>query len=568
MISISGKNWEEVRVQKRLIDKVKIDFDLTETQAKIALSKNYTHQDFFLINNELKLNNPFLNTDDFLLGCEILNKNIENQNNILIIGDYDVDGCMSTSIFFNFLKKNNNRNIHYYIPDRFKDGYGASKDLIIHLSKRHKPNLTIFLDCGSNSHDAIKYLKSKKINTLIIDHHNTTLPYPVSDVFINPKKVSSYSEYNYLCTTFLTYLFLDMYIKKYKVKKSIQDSMIYVLLGTVADVMPMKGINKILAKNVLLHFDISKNLILKNLFKILEIKNRLTLNDLGYKIAPLINAAGRLENANVVIELFTTKLEEKIYKISNNLFKLNNRRKLIEDKILDKLDYLNLYNEKGVLFIYNQNLHEGIIGILASRLKDYFNKPCFVITKSGNILKGSARSTSNFNIGEYIQNAVKSKILIGGGGHNLAAGVSLKQTELVNFKNYINSQFNKKKDLTKNSYLSILSFNSINRQFFESIEKLGPFGNENSQPIFLIKDIKFTKQKIIKDKFIKCFIKKGVKLIKSISFNHLKSKISYQILNYKKNLDVLVKVKINNWNNKNNIELEIIDIINNTIKLD
>ena len=207
MISISGKNWEEVRVQKRLIDKIKIDFDLTETQAKIALSKNYTNQDFFLINNEIKLNNPFLNTDDFLLACEILNKNIKNQNNILIIGDYDVDGCMSTSIFFNFLKENNNSNIHYYIPDRFKDGYGASKDLIINLYKRFKPNLTIFLDCGSNSYDAIKYLKSKKINTLILDHHNTTLPYPASDVFINPKKISSYSGYDYLCTTFLTYFF-------------------------------------------------------------------------------------------------------------------------------------------------------------------------------------------------------------------------------------------------------------------------------------------------------------------------------------------------------------------------
>ena len=106
MISISGKNWEEVRVQKRLIDKVKIDFDLTEIQAKIALSKNYTKQDFFLINNEIKLSNPFLNTDDFLLGCEILNKNIKNQNNILLIGDYDVDGCMSTSIFFNSSQPN------------------------------------------------------------------------------------------------------------------------------------------------------------------------------------------------------------------------------------------------------------------------------------------------------------------------------------------------------------------------------------------------------------------------------------------------------------------------------
>ena len=569
MISISGKNWEEVRVQKRLIDKVKIDFDLNETQAKIALSRNYTNQDFFLINNEIKLNNPFFNTDDFLLGCEILNKNIKNQNNILIIGDYDVDGCMSTSIFFNFLKENNNANIHYYIPDRFKDGYGASKDLIINLSKRFKPNLTIFLDCGSNSYEAIKYLKSKKINTLIIDHHNTTLPYPVSDVFINPKKkVSTYNGYDYLCTTFLTYLFLDMYIRKYKVKKSIQYSMIYVLLATVADVMPMRGINKILAKNVLLHFDISKNLVFKNLFKILEIKSKLTLNDVGYKIAPLINAAGRLENANEVIELFTTELEEKVYKILNKLSKLNNKRKLIEKRILDELNYLDLYNEKGVLFLYNPNLHEGVIGILASRVKDYFDKPCFVITNSGNILKGSARSTSNFNIGKYIQYAVKSKILLGGGGHNLAAGVSLKQTELVNFKTYINNKYNKKNYLTMNTYLSILSFNSIDNQFFESLEKLGPFGNENSQPIFLIKDIKFTKQKIVKDKFIKCFIKKGVKLIKSISFNHLKSKISYQILNYKKNLDVLVKVKINNWNNKNNIELEIIDIINNTIKLD
>ena len=567
MISISGKNWEEVRVQKRLIDKVKIDFNLTETQAKIALSKNYTDQDFFLINNEIILNNPFLNTDDFLLGCEILNKNIKNQNNILIIGDYDVDGCMSTSIFFNFLKMNNVR-VNYYIPNRFKDGYGASKDLIVNLTKKFKPDLTIFLDCGTNSHDALKFLKSKNIDTLIIDHHNTILPYPVSDVFINPKKNSNYNEYKYLCTAFLTYLFLDLYIRKYKLKKNIEDNLIYVLLATVADVMPIRGINKILAKYVLHHFDISKNPILKNLFKILEIKNKLTLYDLGYKIAPLINAAGRLANANVVIELFTTKLEKKIHKISNNLFKLNNRRKLIEDKILDEIDYLNLYNEKGVLFIYNPNLHEGVIGILASRLKDYFDKPCFVITNSSNILKGSARSTSNFNVGEYIQNAVKSKILLGGGGHNLAAGVSLKQKELVNFKNYINNHYNKKKKLTKNSYLSILSFNSINKEFFETLEKLGPFGNENSRPIFLIKSIKFIKQKIVRNKFITCFIKKDVKLIKSVSFNHLKSNISYQILNYKNNLDVLVKVKINKWNSKDNIELEIIDIINNTIKLD
>jgi len=207
MISISGKHWEEVKIQKRLIDKAKIDFDLTDIQSKIALSRNYIDQDFFLINNEIKLHNPFLKTKDFLLGCELLKNNIENHNNILIIGDYDVDGCMSTSIFLNFLKKNHNK-ISYYIPDRFKDGYGASKDLIIKLTKKFKPNLIIFLDCGSNSYEATKYLKTKKISVLIIDHHNTKFPYPISDVFINPKKNSDYDKYNYLCTTFLTYLFI------------------------------------------------------------------------------------------------------------------------------------------------------------------------------------------------------------------------------------------------------------------------------------------------------------------------------------------------------------------------
>ena len=245
--------------------------------------------------------------------------------------------------------------------------------------------------------------------------------------------------------------------------------MIYVLLATIADVMPMKGINKILAKNVLLHFDISKNLVFKNLFKILEIKNKLTLNDLGYKIAPLINAAGRLENANEVIELFATESEEKIYKILIKLSKLNNKRKLIEKRILDELNYLDLYNEKkGVLSIYNPNLHEGVIGILASRVKDYFDKPCFVITNSGNILKGSARSTSNFNVGKYIQNAVKSKILIGGGGHNLAAGVSLKKDKLAAFKNYINDKYNKKKKYRRTNIcqfcLSIALINSYQNQ--------------------------------------------------------------------------------------------------------
>jgi single-stranded-DNA-specific exonuclease len=563
MISISGKHWEEVKIQKRLIDKVKIDFDLTDTQSKIALSRNYTDQDFFLINNEIKLHNPFLKTKDFLLGCELLKNNIENHNNILIIGDYDVDGCMSTSIFFNFLKKNHSK-INYYIPDRFKDGYGASKNLIIKLTKKFRPNLIIFLDCGSNSYEATKYLKTKKISVLIIDHHNTKFPYPISDVFINPKKNSDYDKYNYLCTTFLTYLFIELYIRKYRLKISIENDLIYVLLATVADVMPMIGINKVLAKNVLKNFDVNKNFIFRKLFKILEIKSKLNFYDLGFKIAPLINAAGRIENANQIIELLTSNNEKRITFILNNIVNLNNKRKLIEQKILDDLYYEKFYDEKNILFIYKPNLHEGLIGIIASKIKDYFNKPCIVLTKSNDIIKGSARSTSVFNIGEYIQNSINLNIILGGGGHNLAAGIKLEKNRLNDFKKYINNEYAKKKNLSKNVYLSILSSSAINSQLINSIEKLGPFGNKNSSPIFLLQDIKIINQTVILNKFIKCFVKKDKKIFKSISFNHIKSKISYEIINSKNNFDILVKVKKNTWNNKSNIELEIIDLVKKT----
>jgi len=561
MISVSGKNWEEVYTNKRLVEKIKIDHGLNDIQSKIVLSRNYTIEEIYLIKNKINLKNPFYNTKDFVQGCELLNKNLNKQNKILIIGDYDVDGCMSTSLLVNFLKQKTS-SVNYFIPDRFKDGYGASKELIIRLIKKFDPNLVIFLDCGSNSYEAIKYIKTKKIESLIIDHHNTNNPYPEADIFINPKKEFEYNNFSYLCTTFLTYLFVDLYIKLNGEKKiSLENELIYVLLATVADVMPIRGINKILSKQILLKFDSNENFIIKNILKYLNIKKKIELYELGYKIAPLINAAGRLNNANQIVELFTTRSKNRILEILENICKLNDKRKLIERNIIDDLELEKLNNENGILFIYKQNLHEGLIGIIASRVKEYYNKPCLVITNSKNILKGSARSTTDFNIGELIDKSCKLGISLNGGGHNLAAGVSLKKTKLNFFKKYINKIYNSKISKPKMFYTSIISIKSINNAFAKLIDILGPFGNKNPIPIFLIQDVKFVKKSIIKNLYISCFIKKDKSMIKSISFNHLHSKISYEILNSNNVFDVLVKIKTNKLINKNSIELEIIDLI-------
>jgi len=560
MISVSGRNWEEEYANKRFVEKIKIDHGFNNIQSKIILSRNYSKEEIYLVKNNIDLKNPFHQTKDFLLACGLLKKNIKNKSKILIIGDYDVDGCMSTSLFVNFLKKINAK-FNYFIPDRFKDGYGASKNLVIRLIKQFNPDLIIFLDCGSSSYEAVKYIKSKKIQTLIIDHHNTKNPYPEVDVFINPKKNVEYSNLDYLCTTFLTYLFIDLYIKLTKELFSVQNYLILVLLATVSDVMPIRGINKILSKKILSELDINKNFVIKNILKNLNIKKKLELYELGYKIGPVVNAAGRLSNANQIVELFTTKSSIKISNIVENICKLNDKRKSIENKILNELELEKLNEEKGVIFIYKSNLHEGLIGIIAARIKEYFNKPCFVLTNSNNILKGSARSTADFNIGELIQKSCLLGITLNGGGHNLAAGVSLKKSKFNEFKSYINKIYNTKFTQNKNYYTSIISLKSVNKEFAKSINLLGPFGNKNPIPIFLIQDVKLIQKRLIKDLYISCFIKKGSKIVKSISFNHLNSKISYEILNSNNNFDVLAKIKSNTWNNKSSIELEIIDLI-------
>jgi len=561
MISVSGKNWEELNINKRLVEKIKIDHGLNDIQSKIILSRNYSNEEIYLINNKIDLKNPFSNTKDFLEGCELLKKNLNRQNKILIIGDYDVDGCMSTSLLVNFLKQKTSR-VNYFIPDRFKDGYGASKQLIIRLIKQFDPSLIIFLDCGSNSFGAIKHIKTKKIESLIIDHHNTNNPYPGADVFINPKKEVEYNNFSYLCTTFLTYLFVDLYIKINEEKKiSIENELIYVLLATVADVMPIRGINKILSKHILSKFDSNKNFIIKNILKYFNIKKKLELYDLGYKIAPLINAAGRLGNANQIVDMFTTESNNRVLKILKNICKLNDKRKLIERKIIDDLELEKLNDKNGIIFIYKPNLHEGLIGIIAARIKDYLNKPCIVLTNSNNILKGSARSTTDFNIGEFIQKTCQLDICLNGGGHNLAAGVSLNKTKLNSFKEYINKIYDSKITQIKNFYTSIISLTSVNKELIKSINLLGPFGNKNPIPIFLIKDVKFIKKKLIKNIYISCYVKKDSKITKSISFNSLSSNISYEILNSNNNFDILAKIKSNIWNNKSSIELEIIDLI-------
>ncbi len=567
MISVSGKCWEEISVNKRLLDKVKIDNNFSEILSKLIIYRNFSNREIYSIENNVDFTNPFLKNNDFKIAAEILKKNIDNQSKILVIGDYDVDGCISTSLIINFLNKHN-INSSYYIPDRLKDGYGASIKLIKKLVKEKFPKLIIMVDCGSNSNNSVEFLKNNKIDSIIIDHHNISKPYPKANIVINPKKECDYRHYDYYCSAFLTYLFLDFYNRKNNSKITIADQLIYVALATLADVMPLRENNRFLLKKIIKRFDINKNLFFKMIFKLNNLNKKLDFDDLSYIIAPTINSAGRISNANNVIKLLTSSNEKNINEITNKLFEFNKKRKIIENIVINKIKFKKLTHEKGIIFYFDNEIPEGIIGIIASKLKEFFNKPAIVFTKSKDLIKGSARSVSSFNIGQYINRAINNKILISGGGHNLAAGLTLQKKNIDKFKNFLNEIYTNKNLLNSNKYISKISFSSINMSFFEDINKLAPFGNQNNKIIFLIENVKIIKPFIIKEKFISCFVKsKTNKLIKAISFNPIESSISLNLLNQKKEISILAKMNQNNWNNKTNIQLEIVDVIcfpNNT----
>jgi single-stranded-DNA-specific exonuclease len=563
MISVSGKTWTEQKVNKNLVEKFKQDFGLGNLLSKLIISRNYDASEIYGVNNKQKLLNILKDDKDFQKASQILLKAINNNENICILGDYDVDGACATSLLVRYFNHINQKHF-YYIPDRTKDGYGASKKLFQKLILK-KPELIIMVDCGSTSNEAIDYLNKHNIKSIIIDHHEINKPYPKSNVIINPKKELVKKESSFLCATALTYFFIEFIIQKTKSNFKISKFLIYVLLATICDVMPLRKINKIIAQNTIDDFNIKNYEAFNFIFEQYNLKKKLTIDDLGFLIGPIINAGGRLNYSKYGVELLSTDNLQTIKNRAKKLINLNNKRKIIEQNLLDEIDFEKIKNEnKQVIIYYKDNLNEGMIGIIASRLKDYFNKPSIVITNSNNQLKGSARSTSLYNIGNVIKSLIDNKIIKNGGGHNMAAGFSMKKNNIKVLDSFIQDDYLKKNfnQENQNKYDFQLSSSAIKSKLIDDINKIGPFGNDNFLPIFLITDLIVIKHEIINNKHLSVIIKPNTGVsIKGICFNCLNTKIGYYLSSYKKKINIIAQIQENFWNNKKTIQLNIKDLI-------
>ena len=551
MISISGKKWTERNINNRIIEKTSIDNNFTYDLSKLVLSRNYTNTELNYLKQEYHFVNPFLKNKNFLNASKLLLKILKKKGSVLIYGDYDVDGVSSTSILVNFFNHLKNPN-YYIIPNRFVDGYGPNLDLI---KKKLKNNtdIVIFVDCGSNSIDVIDFLKKKNIEVLIIDHHFINNRLNPNIIMINPMKNSNeYFSQNF-CAAALTFYLIDLVNTKLKKKINIYNYLFFAFLGTICDLMPLRHLNRHMSKIALNKLSEIDNPGMKNIISFLSLKRSINYSDIAYSIGPMINSPGRLKDANLSVELFCTTDKNKIKKITSQIHLLNIKRKEIEKFCIKLINTDRYLNKNEVIFEVNSSFHEGILGIVAGKLKDKFNKPAFILTNSNNVYKGSVRSTNEFKLNPLLNKLLNSKIIDRGGGHNMAAGFVVNKEKINFFKEFVNSEYIKSKK--KNSFYYDFKKNlpNNNSTIFTDLKKLEPFGSENHEPLFLFENVKSIKTKIINYSHINCILKSNQnRSIQSIAFDAVDTPIGNYLINFKKKFSLIGTIDQYLWDGKKN----------------
>jgi len=508
---------------------------------------------------------------------EIIAAMVDNKK-IGIIGDYDVDGTTSSSLLTNFFD-HYNISSDVYIPNRLKDGYGPNISAFKKFIEKDIDTV-ITVDCGSTSIDPLDYAHQNGIKVIIIDHHKVDTHLPKCFAHINPTRKEDKSNLNHLAAVGLTFLFIVGLrrslreteefndIKEPNLKKYLD----VVALGTVCDVVQLKSLNRAFVKEGLKIINDTEKAGLKSLCSVAKIEN-IDVYELGYILGPRINAAGRTGSPELGFRLLTSKNKDETNAIADKLNELNQERQNIEKKVLDqsieKIE--NHMIENGLndypssIFVSHDNWHLGVLGIVASRLKEKFHRPSFVISSKDDISTASARSLPGIDIGKIIIEGVNEGILLSGGGHAMAGGFSLKTDKIEEFNIYCDSKI---MDLDNDilikrtqKYDDILDNIEIDRNFYEFINRASPYGQGNPEPKFIIPNAEIEFCKTVGKGHLKLKISgNNYKNLDCIAFNAIGTPLGDLITHHSGSLLHFVGViRKNDWQDFKGIQLQIFD---------
>jgi len=559
-------NWIIEKENIKLRDKLSKALKISPITAQILLNrgiKNETEANLFLNCTLFDLPSPYL-MKGMDIAIERIKKGLHENERIAIYGDYDVDGVTSTALLYNFLK-DINANVTYYNPDRIKEGYGINIDAVKKLSQ-DGVGLIISGDCGITAVKEVEQAKELGVDFIVTDHHKPPQELPKAVSVLNPKL----SDCKYpakeivgVGVIFNLVIALRRALRDEGFFKNgepnLGDYLDLVALGTVADCAPLLDVNRILVKEGIKRMQNPKRLGLQALKEASSIKGEVTSYDLGFKFGPRINASGRMSTADNAVKLFISDNLEDAREIAKDLNKQNTDRQDTEAGIVkEAISQLESNPEiigSNSIVLASRNWHPGIIGIVASRIAERYEKPTLLIAISEDgVGKGSGRSVDGVNI--YAALLECRELFLQFGGHEQAAGLSIREEDVDKFR----KMFDKALESNKEPYKQKLNIDctveleSISESLISELDLLAPFGIGNPEPVLLSKEVEVISQRIFKDKHLGFKVKEGENFYDAIWFN------MKQPATLPDKIDMVYTPEFNRWNGKKEIRLRVRDV--------
>ena len=508
--------------EKWLLRNKKVDLKAMSEKYKISqlLCKLMVNRDIIdenIINSYINPVYKYLHSPktmkDVVIAVDIIKRKIQENKKIRIIGDYDVDGIISVFILYTALKKCG-ANVDYEIPDRIKDGYGINEN-IVKVAYDEGVDTIITCDNGISAIDQIQYAKDLGLTVIVTDHHDVpfieedgvrTFLSSQADAIINPKQIECEYKFKSICGAGVAFKLMEALYEEIGMDKEECYKLIeFVAIATVCDVVDLIDENRIFVKNGLEMLNNSKNIGINALKKACGLEDKeITAYHLGFVIGPCLNASGRLDSAKKGLELLLMEDDEEAEKLAQEIVDLNDARKNMTkegvDRAINIIDSTDINNDK-ILVVYIPDIHESLAGIVAGRVKEKYNKPTIILTKSEEGVKGSARSIEEYNMFEGL--LACKELLDKFGGHPMAAGLSLQEDKVDELRIALNNKCElTDEDLTRKIMIdSSLPLEYLNLHLIEELNVLEPFGKGNAKPVFGVRDAKITRAMLLgKDK--------------------------------------------------------------------
>lgn len=582
--SALGKHWHLSAVDERAALAICQAYQLPEIVARLLSAREIKVQDVeTFLSPTLKqlLPDPYI-LKDMEKAAERLADAISLNEQVAIFGDYDVDGATSCALFKRFFKMLD-RDVRIYVPYRLTEGYGPNTKALMTL-KDEGTKVIVTVDCGVSSYEPIAAVKQAGVDVLILDHHRAAPELPNAYACVNPNRLDDESNLGQLAAVgvcFLTIIAVNrllrargFYYTSKKPEPQLTDLLDIVALGTICDVVPLTGVNRAFVAQGLKVMALRENVGLKILADVAGVDGKPSTFHAGFLIGPRVNAGGRIGEPALGARLLSCDDEDEARSIAQQLHALNAERRDLEMAVLDQA--IAQVEASGdaqskIIIASGDNWHPGVIGIVAARLKEKYNRPACVISFDEKGLgKASARSVSEIDLGGAILAAREKGLLIDGGGHKMAAGFSIEREKLSAVQHFLNQHLCdqlKGEDYQPRLRIdAVLSVSSLTQELVEKIEQLAPFGTANPEPRFALTGVRIVKPSVVGESHIRCFIQDGAggSSLKAISFRALNTSLGDLILEAgKPGKGVLVNlaghVRLNSWMGKSTIDFQIVD---------